>query len=267
MKIPIVISFLILLIEPIHGQLLNIDRENGQDSTLRKVVFSYNVSFTSDKQKLNLLDLSNLMELDFFLKKDRIAIFLGNMDASFNGKVILENNGYFQLRLRDNDKRRVAPDYYCQYQWNGVLGMQNRALAGCNARFRFWEEKKNDLYGSVGVFYEIEKWNPNMSSYGFSVDSSIEVIRKIPRLNFSSKTAIQLKKGIDFSASTFVQFPMNDQFQHFLNPRWFFDMNLFFEINRHLAMKLHYDHNFDTYRPLPIDKYYYNLNLGFQLKL
>jgi len=266
MKIPIVITFIILLIGPIQGQLLNIDRENGQDSTIRKIAFSYNVSFTSDKQSQNLLDLSNQIELDFFLKKDKIAIFLGNMDASFNGKVILENNGDFQLRIRDNDKRKVAPDYYCKYQWNGVLGIQNRALAGCNARFRFWEEKKNDLYGSVGVFYELEKWNPNLSSYGFSIDSSIEVIRKIPRLNLSSKTAIQLKQGIDFSASTFVQFPMNDQFQHFLNPRWFFDMNLFFEINSHIAMNLHYDHNFDTYRPLPIDNYYYNLNVGFQLK-
>ena len=71
MKIPIVIIFIILLIEPIQGQLLNIDRENGQDSTFRKVAFSYNVSFTSDKQTQNLLDLSNEIELDFFLKKDK----------------------------------------------------------------------------------------------------------------------------------------------------------------------------------------------------
>jgi hypothetical protein len=105
-----------------------------------------------------------------------------------------------------------------------------------------------------------------MTSFGFDNQNLQIINRQIPRLNVSAKTAIQLKKGIDFSASTFVQFPMNDKFQHFMNPRWFFDMNLFFEINRHLGVNIHYDHNFDDYRPLPIDTYYYNLNLGFQLK-
>lgn len=259
---------LIITVLPFLGttQILNVDRENGQDSIKRKVAFSYNVSFSSDKQKKNLIEFTNQTELDVFLKKDKIAVLLGQTDASFNGKAILENNGYFQFRLRDNDKRRVAPDYFAQYQWNGVLGLQNRGLAGCNARFKFWDDKTDDLYMSIGAFYEVEKWNPNLSGFGFENIGLTNVTRKIPRLNFSAKTAVQLKKGIDLSASTFVQFPMNDQFQHFMNPRWFFDMNLFFEISRHLGMNIHYDHNFDTYRPLPIDSYYYNLNLGFQFK-
>lgn len=262
----IVLFFLLYLPFVNFGQILNIDRENGQDSIKRKVAFTYNVTFSSDKQKKNLIEFSNQAELDFFLKKDRIAVLLGQTDASVNGKTILENNGYFQFRLRDNDKRKVAPDYYAQYQWNGVLGLQNRGLAGCNARFRFWDDKKDDLYMSIGAFYEVEQWNPNLSSFGFDQDSLSIVVRNIPRLNFSAKTAVQLKKGIDFSASTFVQFPMNEQFQHFTNPRWFIDMNLFFEINKHIGMNIHYDHNFDTYRPLPIDRYYYNLNLGLQFK-
>ena len=264
MKVQLLFIILCLLIGPIHCQLVNVDRENDQDSSEKKIAFSYNVSFASDKQKLNMLDLSNQMELDLFLKKDWILILLGNMDGSFNGKVILENNGYFQFRFRDNDKRKVAPDFFCQYQWNGVLGMRNRALAGCNARFRFWEGKKDDLYSSIGVFYEFEKWNSNTSGYGFNNDSSVEVIRNIPRLNLSSKAAIQFKKGIDFSARTYVQFPMNSQFQYFLKPRWIIDLNLFFKISNHLEMKLSYDHVYDSYRPLPIDKYYYNLNLGVQ---
>lgn len=259
------IIFNFLLIQ-VNSQVLSIDRENGQDSIKRKVAFSYNISFSSDRQKKNLLEFSNQTELDVFLKRDKIIILLGQTDASFNGKTILENNGYFQFRLRDNDKKRIAPDYFAQYQWNGILGLQNRGLAGCNARFKFWDDKTDDLYMSIGAFYEVEKWNPNLSSFDWDSIELTNVIRKIPRLNFSAKTAVQLKKGIDLSASTFVQFPMNDKFQHFLNPRWFIDMNLFFEINRHLEMNIHYDHNFDTYRPLPIESYYYNLNLGFQFK-
>lgn len=259
--------FIFLAIAPNYfGQILNVDRENGQDSIPRKQLFSWNVSFASDKQKKNLLELTNVAEYDRFFKNDQVLIALMNTDASFNGKAILENNGYFQMRLRDNDKKRVAPDYFVQYQWNGVWGLQNRALAGCNARFKFWDDKTDDLFMSIGAFYEYEKWNPNLSSYAFGGTGTAIINRQIPRLNISAKTAIQLKKGIDLSAITFVQFPMNDAFAHFTQPRWFLDMNLNFEVSKHLSMVLHYDQNIDYYRPLPIDVFFYNLNVGFQVK-
>jgi hypothetical protein len=153
-----------------------------------------------------------------------------------------------------------------QYQWNGVWGLQNRGLAGCNARFRFWENKKDDLYAGIGVFYEYEKWNPTLTAFSFAEDSLTVVYRTIPRLNLTAKTAFKLKDGIDFSGSTFVQFPMNEQFSNFFNPRWFIDANVFFTITKHLSIRVHYDHNFDAYRPLPIEQLYYNFNMGFQLK-
>lgn len=159
MKNAILLLFVGLL-NNAHAQILTVDRENGQDSIPRKQLFAWNVSFSSDKQKKNLLELTNVAEYDRFFKNDQVLIALVNTDASFNGKAILENNGYFQMRLRDNDKKRVAPDYFVQYQWNGIWGMQNRALAGCNARFKFWDDKTDDLFMSIGAFYEYEKMEP-----------------------------------------------------------------------------------------------------------
>ena len=69
MKVQLLFTILCLLIGPIHCQLVNVDRENDQDSSEKKIAFSYNVSFASDKQRLNMLDLSNQIELDLFLKK------------------------------------------------------------------------------------------------------------------------------------------------------------------------------------------------------
>jgi hypothetical protein len=46
---------------------------------------------------------------------------------------------------------------------------------------------------------------------------------------------------------------LNHQFTY---PRWFFNSNLFFTVNKYL-FTIHYDHNLATYRPLPIDYYYY----------
>ncbi|NDB35001.1 MAG: hypothetical protein EB023_06570, partial [Flavobacteriia bacterium] len=133
---------LLLCAFQLKAQVLNVDRSIGGDTVFRRDKFSINLGFNMDKQRRNLVQLMAQLENDFFFKKKNLIwITLLNTDASFNGKAILENNGYFQMRLRDNDTRRMYPDYYLQYQWNAVWGLQRRALAGCNLRFRFWEKR------------------------------------------------------------------------------------------------------------------------------
>ncbi len=258
------ILFITLTSIQIKSQVLNIDRENGNDTIFKKFKGSSLFSFSSDKQKNNLIDFNNTTELDFFDKKERVLVFLEQTEISFAGTKALENNGYFQLRYRDNDTRKLYPDYFTQFQWNGIQGMEYRALGGANLRFRWMEKKKSDLYTTLGFFYEAEKWNPFLSEFSFNSDSLNVVYRNLVRLNFSTKFAIKLAKNIDFTGSSFLQFPINSYFNH---PRWFIDCNLYFDINKNFGFNIHYDHNFDTYRPLPIFKYYYNLNLGLQFKI
>jgi hypothetical protein len=258
-------SFLIILLSvpSIYSQVLNVDRAIKSDTTFHRIKCSFNFNFSNDKQKRNLLDFTNVSEVDVFLKNNYSFIFLTKSELAFNGLTVLENNGFFQLRFRDNDTRTIAPDVFSQYQWNGVQGMERRALLGLNARINWMEKKKSDLYTGIGCFYEAEKWNPFLSSYAFTKDSLDIVYRNIFRLNLTAKFALKLTKHIDFAGTTYVQFPLNN---YFTSPRWFFDSNLFFNVNKHLAFTLHYDHNYDAYRPLPIDDYYYSLTTGINVK-
>ncbi len=246
------------------GQILNVDRENNEDSIKKKVKGILAFNFSSDKQKSNLLEFQNKNELDFFLNKDHVIIVLSQVDYSFNGAKNLENNGFLMARFRDNDTRVIYPDLFYQYQWNGVLGMQNRNVAGMNIRINCMEKKKSDLYTSIGVFYEAERWNPFLSTFSYFNDSLQIVNRNMFRLNTMLKTAFKIGKSIDFSAVSYVQFPLNKRFN---SPRWFFDSNLIFESSKHLSFVIHYDHNLDFFRPLPIDTYYYNLSMGIQVKI
>ena len=41
--------------------------------------------------------------------------------------------------------RRIYPDLFLQYQWNGVL-MQSRALGGANARVKLFEKENIDKF-------------------------------------------------------------------------------------------------------------------------
>jgi len=256
--------FFVTCLVGIQAQVLNVDRVQNNDTVFKHNKLSLNFGFNMDKQRHNLVQFAAQIENDFFLKKQRtVWILLANTDASFNGKNILENNGYFQTRYRDNDTRRYYPDFYLQYQWNAVWGLQRRALGGCNLRFRFWENRKDDLYASIGAFYEYEKWNPSLSGFGFIKDSLNNVERYVPRLNSSLKTSIKFHDAIDLAASSFVQFPMNQKFKNFINPRWILDVRVSFHVTKHFTVQVQYDHSYDGYRPLPIQDYYYNFNIGF----
>ena len=248
----------------INAQILNVDRENGQDSTKKKFLASFTASFSSDKQKSKFIEFSNSAEFDYFLKNNYFLILLNQTDIAFNGKSTIENNGFIQLRFRDNDTRLIAPDAYAQFQWNGIWGLESRSLSGINIRINCLEKKKSDLYASLGLFYEMEQWNTNLSSYAYKTELNSFVNREMFRLNTVVKFALKLGKKIDFAGVSYLQFPLNS---NFLKPRWVFDSNLYFEVSKNLNFVVHYDFNYDDYRPLPIDQFYYSLNLGIQIKI
>ena len=247
------------------AQVLNIDRELERDSVQKKRSAVLDFSFSSDKQKRNIIEFTQQSEVAMKLQKNRILIFLSHTDMVINGAAVLENNGYLQTRLRDNDGKRVAADYFLQYQWNGVVGLQNRALAGINARFRFWDHKSDDLYSSLGIFYEYENWNPNLANYAFENLGLQPLNRQLFRTNFSLKTAIQISDQIDISAISYLQFPINAGSTNILNPRWFFDSQIHFQLRQHLDFHIKYNHNLDYFRPLPIDSFFYSLTLGLRI--
>jgi len=198
------------------------------------------------------------------MKNNTIFIFLGRTDFAFNGNAALENNGYFQLRFRDNDTRLVYPDIFIQYQWNGVQGMEYRALVGANARIKWFKKNNADLYSKFGFFYEKEKWNPFLAAYNFSKDSVEIVFRDLVRINTSLKIAKKIGSIVDFAMINYVQFPAN---KFFLQPRWFLDFNLNIQFAKHWGFVVHFDHTYDSYRVLPIDNYFYSLSFGCRYTL
>ena len=258
-------SILITLSFNSQSQILNIDREGSDDTNPKKFKAFIGFSFASDKQKKNLLDFNNISEINYFFPKNYVALFVANTDLALNGKTINENNGYFQLRIRDNDTRKLSPDAFIQYQWNGIQGLADRSLGGLNARFKFLEKKKSDLYLGLGAFYEVENWNPFIPAYAYSSASNqSKVHREMFRLNVTTKFALKISKNIDFAGISYFQFPINSNFD---KPRWFFDANLNFNVNKHLSFIVHYDHNIDYYRALPIENYYYSTKFSVQFKL
>ena len=106
--------------------------------------YSYGLSiinthiFSGAKIKGDLITLKGKLEYDHFFDNDYFIMCLGTIKSLVNGRDIIQNKGYFQMRFRDDDTRRISPDGFAQYQWNGIQGMDYRALSGGNLRFRWY---------------------------------------------------------------------------------------------------------------------------------
>ena len=140
-----------LLSSNIYSQVLNIDREGVENEIKKKWISSADLSLSSDKNKLNLLDIASKIEIANFLKNNYMFIGMLNYNITMNGNEVIQNEGYAQIRFRDNDKRKISNESFLQYQWNGTLGMEYRKLIGSNVRFKILEKSDIDLYTGTGV--------------------------------------------------------------------------------------------------------------------
>lgn len=264
MKKIALICWAIIIQNTLLGQVLVIDREAITDTLKKNYILSGTFSFNSDKQKKNVTDFNSNFEYDRLFKNHYVFISSIKSALTSSGGDLIQNEGVIQLRYQDNDFRKFSPELFMQYQWNGAWGMEDRRLQGINIRERWIEKDGFDLITAIGVFREQETWNwKGVSDKLVPVNANI-IKKDIFRFNTYIKSAFQISKNIDFSAISYVQFPLSDDF---MKPRWFLDGNLNFNFSKHVNFQIHYDHMFDSNRVVPISEYYYSVSTGVQIIL
>ena len=248
----------------LFAQVLVIDREFTSDSLNKKYILAGTFSYNSDKQKNNVTEFNSNIEYDRIFTNQYALISSIKNDLTSNGGELIQNEGLIQLRYRDNDTRKLSPELFLQYQWNGAWGMENRLLQGINLRERWIEKKGFDLITATGIFREVETWNWNGVNESLIPVNAGVIEKDLFRFNTYLKSGVQIAKNVDFSAITFLQFPLNSDFA---KPRWFWDCNLNFNMSQKLNFQIHYDHMFDSNRVVPISNYYYSISTGIQIVL
>jgi hypothetical protein len=246
------------------GQVLNVDREFTEDSLRKKYDVTANLFLSSDKQKNNLLDISTNIEYDKYLKNKYILLALFRNDATFNGAEMLQNEGLAHIRYRDNDHRKFSPEFYGQYQWNGAWGMEYRYLMGSNFRIKIMDKQAGDIYGAIGAFYEVERWNWNGVKSDLVPNKPSDIQRDMLRLNTYIKASRKLTRNIDVSSISYLQFPLKGIF---FQPRWYFEANMYVAATDKIELVLHWDHIKDVNRVVPIDDFFYTFSMGIQVNL
>ena len=260
------IIFSLLLFEsfifPTYSQILNIDREIGSDTVNKKWEGVSGISVSTDKQKRNLIDINSNFELNYNTKSHRVLFGILRNDAVFNGKNTIQNEGMFHVRFRDKDYRKYSIEEYIQYQWNGAWGMDYRYLGGLNFRVRWIEKKNFDFYTGIGLFKEWEKWNWNGVKENLLPTILDNKLRSVYRLNNYVKLSAKLNKSIDFTTTSFLQFPLEGAFW---KPRWYLEANFYVNTSKHTNFVFHWDHIVDDNKLVPIESFYYGFSTGLQI--
>lgn len=254
----------IICFDSSDAQILNVDREKGQDTITQKVSVVGNVGLSMDRQQVYLTQGTAGLEVAFRNKRKHLLLVKAEGSALFADDRPLEENGYATLRFRDQDSRTAYPDLYVQYQWNTVLGLRHRWVAGGNCRVKVYDNEIFDLFGSVGVFYENEIWDPTISQFTFG-DSILQLGRQqriLARLNTYLKTGINISKTTDFVFINYVQFPVSGEFT---KPRWHIQASLLTSITKRIEIYFRYSHVYDLFRVLPINTFFFATDVGIQI--
>ena len=242
------------------SQVIDADRTVGKDSTnSRRYNWLIVLNGSSDQQKKNLVDVGAKSDFTLFLPKDYLVVFALKADLVTNGKEIIQNAGFFHLRLRDHDTRIISLETYTQYQWNGAIGMVSRYLSGANVRWRIFQDENNDIFTGFGIMLEREKWDFTAVEPEFvsSNNQAIEITR--PRLNHYLKLSYKISKNADMVLANFTQATPDD----LLNPRISSNLQFNFKISSWFGFSLNYDSLYDFKPVVPIRNYYYSLTTGF----
>lgn len=159
------------------------------------------------------------------------------------------NNGYQHLRYSYKIAKLITWENFLQAQYNLVLKLDKRYLAGSGPRFRVIKKKHFRLYAASLYMYEFQsqdqeriiQYNHRSSSYiSFNIDYD----------------------KFDFTTTGFYQPLLSD----FNNYRIAIDSNLGITINTHFSFRVGFNMLYDTHQPPGIPDLVYGLRNGISLR-
>ncbi|MEP7109812.1 MAG: DUF481 domain-containing protein [Ferruginibacter sp.] len=257
-------SGLVLPALKLHAQVLNIDKVSAPADSTKKwnVALQAGADFSSEKK---VFDWDTRADITWFVKDNHLmsAVFLNSFIGT--GGSDLQNTGFVHLRYRDNDTRKISPEYFAQYQWDNLRGMVNRYLMGTNLRFRLIETKTLDLYAGIGLMYEWEKWNfDGVDSVKLPVLRPAFVRSALMKLNQYFKISIKLFKSTDFTFTNYFQASPD---KHIVTPRIadFIQWNI--PLSKKFSINLNIESIYDAAPIVPVQHFYYSYITGVSLTI
>ena len=263
-KTSFILVIFLIVSQYVSGQILTVDKLEKQDTSKHQNFFTnLDFGFNFIQEEVSILDLKTSAELTYFLKKDLIySITQYNLAAT--DKVNYLNAGYTHLRYRINNESKVSPEFFGQYQWDGVRGMKNRALGGSNLRFTIISDSSFSFYAALGAMYEYEVWDyRGVPDDKVPVNSSDEYTSYI-KLNSYFKINKQFSKNAKLIFITYIQARPDN---NIIYPRISPSLKLNFNISKKVSFTVNFSSIYDFDPIVPIRNFYYSFSNTIQVRI
>ncbi|GAB1405609.1 MAG: DUF481 domain-containing protein [Lentimicrobiaceae bacterium] len=229
----LLIIILIYLAPAANAQVLNIERERLKTDTAGLA--------GSVKVNVNVIkNVKKLTETGFFshlqYKKNR-SLFLLLLDYNLikSGKDDFSNNGMSHLRYNYKITPVVSAEAFGQAQFNKVLGINYRSLAGAGPRFKILGKPGFRLY--AGVAWMLEHEEPVKKEDALFQNSTETLHRLSSYVSFTIKPVDNLL----ITNTTYFQ-PRPDKFNDY---RISTDLSAFFKVTKIISFTFSYSYLFD----------------------
>ncbi len=146
-----------LVAPAITAQVVNIENRRMHTDSVR-IAGNASLTFTfTDNNNKQLLVTRNALALQTKSKSLRdIYLVLANLDFSRAGRATFSNSAFLHLRYNRKWNKLLRWEAFTQAQYNRVLGIQTRFLAGTGPRIKLLQGAKTAAYWGTLYMYEYE---------------------------------------------------------------------------------------------------------------
>ncbi len=243
----LIFCFYFLCIHKVFSQVINIESKRFHKDT-NGLVGRVDLNFNVNQNIQQVIFLGSNLHLQYKINKSR---FLAITDFSFvkAGKLDFVNTGYQHLRYNYRFNNFITLEAFTQVQYNRVLLLDNRYLAGAGPRLRLIKRKHIKMYLAGLYMYENQKrHNESIIQNNHRLSAYISFNLDFDRVDFASTTFFQPNLG------------------NFSDYRIANDSSFELEITRHFNFKTGLNLLYDTRQPLNIPDLTYSIKNGITYK-
>lgn len=239
----------------VNAQILNADRFGSKVDSANTLRTAFDLGMKLYRQKTVILSFNHKLDLSYWFKRN-VLILVGKFNLFRSGSKNILNGGYGHLRFRPFQHNWFHPEFFTQYQLDGVRGMRERILLGGNARFRITEYDKGRFDIGLGYMYENEYWDYSGVPDDVLVTEDKPIRNHYTKINFYISYAQKLAETMQIQTMFYYQARSDI---NFIRPRLSLNLNLSFSMTKHIQFLVKYGMIYDAAPVVPIYNLYYTL--------
>ncbi|NNE25462.1 MAG: DUF481 domain-containing protein [Saprospiraceae bacterium] len=255
------LACLLFLHQNVNAQVLHTENFNVIVDTSKVVKGNFSPSFRFRNLKEDLLELGNTADVSIRFRNHAFTV-ANRIEYSVLGNDNILSGGFLYLEYVNLHNKKIAFEPFFQMHWNENRGLDKKYAGGINLRWRALIKKSTGLYIGIGSLYEFERWNYSGVPDDLLPQDQSSV--KKDRFRGTSYLSFKQKFGdlFDLDISGYYQPSFSSPFKDY---RLASSIELTYNFNKYLGLRLLYQNIYDSTPLVPIDKLYNDVNFGITI--